>query len=170
MDNDSKKFWNDWQLVCTFFMIFATGAVIYGSLPSLVGLSGSNDFNLQSFFHATVWVYGLLGVSLCYLEDAVFKNWLATFNFTWSAILLLWTLILDVASKIETPATYPFNPDGNTLFLLICFASWAALYVHDKRKLREPEKSNNIAEWLVHFLIFNWLAVPVLIWRFIFAK
>jgi hypothetical protein len=54
MDDDSQEVRNDWQATCTDLMALATGAVIYGSLPSLIRMPGSNEFGLRDLLHILI--------------------------------------------------------------------------------------------------------------------
>ena len=163
MDNDSEDISKDWQTTCTVLMLCATGAVIYGTLPALIRVSGSNEFGLRNLLYIVIWLYGLLGVTLCYIEDAILKKPLAIISFTWTAISLLWSLVRDVISSHETTATYPFNSDGNVLFLLSCFAIWICLFIYSGKPIRQADSKTRTTRWVAHFLVAVWACAPFFI-------
>jgi hypothetical protein len=154
---------NDWRIICTVFMVMATGAVLYGGLPSLIRTYENHEYRLEDFFHILIWAYGLLGVSLCHIEDAFFKKNLARIGFTWTAFSLLWALIRDLVPRHDAEITYPFDSNGNTLCLLACFITWGLLIIYDIKKLNAQSKITTIIKWSAHFLIAAWIFIPIVI-------
>jgi hypothetical protein len=152
---------NDWQIICTILMFFSSGAVIYGSLPALKIVDVRSEWELKALLYFLIWLYGLLGTTLCYLENAAFKKRLGALSFTWSAISLFWSAMARANVSNGTASSYPFSPDGNILFLGACIIAGVLLIIYDNRQNQTSNMRTMLVQWTVHVLIAIWICIPL---------
>jgi hypothetical protein len=157
---------DDWKTICTILMVVATGTVIYGALPSFMGITGSNEFGLHRFLLVLIWMHGLIGIALCYLEDAAFKKPLGAISLSATVIAVSWNLAHTSDTWAADP-NYPFDADGSTLFLLFCLATGATLAIRDRNASRTMADESPGANWVVHIFMALWILATFFLFVFI---
>lgn len=150
----------DWQYACTVPMFLATLAVLFGSLPALQAPGSGGDWGLGNLFNWLAWPYGLLGVALCYVEEAAFRKPLALATLAWSAATLLWSAMTGEAAQAGPDQVYPFGPGGNMVFLGGCLTAAFLVVLYDCRKDWLPDAATRAVSWLARALIGLWAALP----------
>ncbi|GAA5021873.1 hypothetical protein GCM10025794_08490 [Massilia kyonggiensis] len=149
------------QIVCTLAMAMACLAVLYGAWPAWKAPGSGGDWGFGNLLNFLALPYGVLGVALCYLDDAMYRIPLALTSLAWAVLSLLRSALVNAVG--DAGSVYPYGTQGNVLFLAGCLLVGLALYLHDRRGTALP----GVVRGLTRLLLALWFSLPWVIVAYI---
>lgn len=154
---------NGWRTVCNMPMLLALVAVIVGSAPLFGPCDCGGDVSPGDLMFMVPWAYGMLGLALCYLEDATLKKALGIVGLAWSGFTLLWMSLSSTTAMDGAALVYPFGRAGNMVLLAACLAAGMALLAYERHRDTLPEPVVASVKWGTRLMLAAWLFIPVAI-------
>ena len=154
---------NGWRTVCNLPMLLALVVVVLGSAPLFGPCDCGGDVSPGDLMFMVPWTYGMLGLALCYLEDATLKKPLGIVGLAWSGFTLLWMSLSSTTAMDGATLVYPFGRGGNMVLLAACLVAGMALVAYDRHRKAMPGRVVVSVTWAARLVLVAWLGIPVVI-------
>lgn len=143
-----------WEILCGFLMVVALGITLLGSFPFFrpQGTNGPMGGMGDGLFLA-IWLFGIFGLSVCFLENAAVKNLLAMLGIGWSILALAWGL---VAYRCPANELCLHDTSDNGWLLIICISVFAALLFYEKTKDKIPAVGKFLIKAFARSMVVVW--------------
>jgi apolipoprotein N-acyltransferase len=100
-----------------------------------------------------VWLFGIFGLSVCFLENAAAKNLLAMLGIGWSILALAWGW---VAYRCSANELCQYDTSDNGWLLVMCLSFLVALLFYDKKKDKIPTVGKFLIKAFARSMVVLW--------------
>jgi hypothetical protein len=144
-----------WELFCGILMIVALVITVIGAIVFIRPRATNGPMSgLGDGLFFIVWIFGLIGLVFCYVENATGKKQIAIIGFGWSALSLIWDVIAHKCDYADESCSYDTSHNG--WMLAICISVFVVLLFYDKTKDKIPTVGKLLIKVFARSMVVVW--------------
>ncbi|WP_241766486.1 hypothetical protein [Pseudomonas avellanae] len=149
-----------WDYLCGILMFFALAITVIGSVIFVRSeASGGPVSGLGDGLFFLIWIFGLAGTVICFIENATGKKIMAIIGFGWSSLSSTWDFIVNRCGENDLCA---YDTSQSAWLAAICLVILASLLFYDKKKEKIAPAGKVFIKVLARSMVVVWACALLL--------